>query len=58
MLFPQIYLGSPTKVAGLISVKNTAILNLKAEDFGILWMVVEIDRDVEFCGIIVLPATK
>jgi transposase len=48
----QIYIGSPEKVAGLLSGKEADLLNLKVEEFGSLWLAHLIDRDIDLCGIV------
>jgi transposase len=48
----QIYIGSPEKVAGLLTGKETDVLSLKVEEFGSLWLAHQIDRDIDLCGIV------
>jgi transposase len=56
----QIYLGSPEKVAGLLGGKEAEVLSLKVEEFGSLWVALQIDRDIDLCAIVdsVVPRTK
>lgn len=48
----QIYIGSPEKVAGMASGKESDIQNLKVEEFGAIWLADQIDRDVDLCSIV------
>jgi transposase len=48
----QIYLGSPEKVAALAGGKAQELSALRVEEFGALWLALEIDRDLDLCGII------
>ncbi len=48
----QIYIGSPEKVAGLLSGKQADVISLKVEEFGSLWLAHQIDRDIDLCGIV------
>jgi len=48
----QIYIGSPQKVAGLLSGKEADTVKLKVEEFGALWLAHQIDRDVDLCSIV------
>ena len=48
----QIYIGSPEKVAGMASGKESYIQNLKVEEFGAIWLADQIDRDVDLCSIV------
>jgi transposase len=48
----QTYVGSPEKVAGLIKGQDVDVTTLKVEEFGALWLCLEIDRNIGLCGII------
>lgn len=48
----QIYIGSPEKVAGLVSGSANAAFKLKVEEFGALWLAEQISRDVDLVGIV------
>jgi len=48
----QIYIGSPERVAGLISGQTKPLKTLKAEEFGGLWLARQIDNDIDICSII------
>ena len=48
----QTYIGSPEKVAGLITGKEKDIHHLKVEEFGALWLAMQIDRDINLCNIV------
>lgn len=48
----QTYIGSPDRVAGLISGQVKPIKKLKAEEFGALWLAKQIDKDIDICSII------
>lgn len=48
----QIYIGSPKKVAGLLSGKEADVISLKVEEFGSLWLAHQIDRDIDLCSIV------
>ncbi len=48
----QIYIGSPEKVAGLLSGKEPDVTSLKVEEFGSLWLAHQIDRDIDLCSIV------
>lgn len=48
----QIYIGSPERVANLISGKEQPVQTLKAEEFGALWIAQQIDKDIDICSII------
>jgi transposase len=48
----QIYIGSPEKVAGLLSGKEADVISLKVEEFGSLWLAHQVDRDIDLCSIV------
>jgi len=48
----QIYIGSPEKVAGLLTGKEANVISLKVEEFGSLWLAHQIDQDIDLCSII------
>lgn len=48
----QVYIGSPERVAGLIGGQATTLQTLNAEEFGALWLVQQIDKDIDICSII------
>jgi transposase len=53
----QIYVGSPERVATLVSAAPEGAVKLKVEEFGALWLADQIDRDVDLVRIVdeVLP---
>ena len=48
----QVYLGCPEKVAELASGSLQEISSLRVEEFGALWLALEIDREIDLCGIV------
>lgn len=48
----QIYLGSPEKVAALAAGSPQEISSLRVEEFGALWVALEIDRTINLCSIV------
>jgi len=48
----QIYLGSPEKVAALVGGQAQELTEPRVEEFGALWLALEIDRGIDLCGII------
>jgi transposase len=56
----QIYLGSPEKVAGLLTRHDEDTIELKVEEFGALWLANLIDRDIDLCAIVdqVIPRAE
>ncbi len=48
----QTYIGSPERVANLISGQVPPIQVLKVEEFGALWLAQQIDKDIDICSII------
>lgn len=52
----QVYIGSPQRVASLVSagVEGHAprVVKLKVEEFGALWLADQIDRDIDLAGIV------
>ena len=56
----QIYLGSPEKVAGLLTRRDEDTIELKVEEFGALWLANLIDRDIDLCAIVdqVIPRAE
>jgi len=56
----QIYLGSPKKVAGLLTRRDEDTIELKVEEFGALWLANLIDRDIDLCAIVdqVIPRAE
>jgi len=48
----QIYIGSPERVAGIVSGQARPIQTIKAEEFGALWLANQIDKDIDICAII------
>ena len=48
----QIYLGSPERVAGLVSGTEKDSVKIKVEEFGALWLGQQMDRDIELATII------
>jgi len=56
----QIYIGSPERVAALISGQEPALSKLKIEEFGALWLALQIDKDMDLCSIVdnIIPKGK
>jgi len=48
----QTYIGSPERVANLVSGQVPPIQILKIEEFGALWLAQQIDKDIDICSII------
>jgi len=48
----QVYIGSPKKVAGLVSGSGELAIKLKVEEFGALWLADRISRDIDLVGIV------
>jgi transposase len=56
----QIYIGSPERVAALVSEEADEEATLSCEEFGALWLANRIDRDVDLAGLVdeVVPRSK
>jgi transposase len=56
----QIYLGSPEKVAGLLTCRDEDTIELKVEEFGALWLANLIDQDIDLSAIVdqVIPRAE
>lgn len=48
----QVYIGSPEKVAGLVSGSGESAIKLRVEEFGALWLADQISRDIDLVGIV------
>jgi len=48
----QTYIGSPDRVAGLITGKTQELTSLKSEEFGALWLAKQKDKDIDICSLI------
>ena len=48
----QVYLGSPERVAAFAAGQAQELSALRVEEFGALWLALEIDRDIDLCSII------
>ncbi len=48
----QVYIGSPERVASLVSGSGELAIKLKVEEFGALWLADQISRDVDLVGIV------
>jgi hypothetical protein len=48
----QTYIGSPERVAGLVTGKEHALRTLKVEEFGSLWLANQLDKDIDLAKII------
>jgi transposase len=48
----QTYIGSPEKVAGLVSAQAPDLQKLKVEEFGALWLANLIDQEIDLCTIV------
>lgn len=48
----QTYLGSPEKVAALAAGQAQELSALRVEEFGALWLSLEIDRNIDLCSIV------
>ncbi|MEW6052160.1 MAG: IS1634 family transposase [Nitrospirota bacterium] len=48
----QVYIGSPEKVAGLVSGTGESAIKLRVEEFGSLWLADQISRDIDLVGIV------
>ena len=48
----QVYVGSPERVASLVTGMGDAAVKLKVQEFGALWLASQIDRDVDLAGIV------
>lgn len=48
----QVYLGSPEKVAALAAGSPQEMTSLRVEEFGALWVALEIDREIDLCSIV------
>lgn len=48
----QIYLGSPEKVAGLLTQRDEDTIELKDEEFGTLWLAAQVDQDIDLSAIV------
>ena len=48
----QVYLGSPERVAAFATGQAQELSALRVEEFGALWLALEIDRDIDLCSII------
>ena len=56
----QVYVGSPEKVASLVSGEEGNEAKLKVEEFGALWLANMIDREVDLAGLVddVIPRSS
>lgn len=48
----QIYIGSPERVASLVSGSGESAIKLRIEEFGALWLADQISRDVDLVGFV------
>lgn len=48
----QTYIGSPDRVAGLVSGQGQTLKTLKVEEFGALWLASQADKDIDLKSII------
>ena len=48
----QIYIGSPERVASLVTDLGDGAVKLKVEEYGAVWLAGQIDRDVDLVRII------
>ena len=48
----QVYVGSPERVASLVTGMGDAAVKLKVQEFGALWLASQIDREVDLAGIV------
>jgi transposase len=48
----QVYLGSPERVAAFAAGQAQELSALRVEEFGALWLALEIDRDIDLCSIV------
>jgi len=48
----QVYIGSPERVAGLVTASGEGAFKLRVEEFGALWLADQISRDIDLVGII------
>ncbi len=48
----QVYIGSPERVASLVSGSGESAIKLRVEEFGALWLADQISRDVDFVGFV------
>jgi len=48
----QIFIGSPQRVAGLVSGTENGPVNIKVEEFGALWLAQQMDQDIKLAAII------
>jgi len=48
----QIYIGSPERVASLVSGSGESAIKLRVEEFGALWLADQISRDIDLVGIV------
>ena len=56
----QTYIGSPDRVAGLVKGQPQEIRNLRAEEFGALWLAQQADKGFDLCSLIdeIIPAAE
>ncbi|HSL39960.1 MAG TPA: transposase, partial [Desulforhopalus sp.] len=56
----QIYLGSPEKVAGLLTQRDKDTIELKVEEFGALWLAAQVDQYIDLSAIVdqVIPRAE
>jgi len=48
----QVYIGSPERVAGLVTASGEGAFKLRVEEFGALWLADQISHDIDLVGII------
>ena len=48
----QVYLGSPERVAALAAGQAQELSALRVEEFGALWLALEIDRGIDLCSMV------
>ena len=48
----QVYLGSPERVAVLAAGQAQELSSLRVEEFGALWLALEIDRGIDLCSLV------
>ena len=48
----QVYIGSPERVASLVSATGEGAIKLRVEEFGALWLSDQISQDVDLVGIV------
>ena len=48
----QVYLGSPERVAALAAGQAQEVSALRVEEFGALWLALEIDRGIDLCSMV------